>query len=47
MDDSELDINKSINSQFNLLRICDNKRYPAFFRKHGFTYKLQIEKVEG
>ena len=28
--DSEINIKKSIKSQFNLLRICDNERYPAF-----------------
>lgn len=47
IDDSELDINKSLKSQFDLLRICDNERYPAFFRKNGITYKLKIEKAEG
>ena len=36
-----------LGQEFNLLRICDNERYPAFFRKNGITYKLQIEKVEG
>ena len=29
--DSELDINKSIKDQFNLLRICNNEQFPAFF----------------
>ena len=29
--DSELDINKSISEQFNLLRVCDNERYTAWF----------------
>ena len=29
--DSELDIEKSIKKNFNLLRVVDNERYPAFF----------------
>lgn len=43
--DSELDINKTIAEQFNLLRIVDNDRYPAFFKRNGVTYKLQISKI--
>jgi len=42
--DSELDINKTIDNQFNLLRIVDNERYPAFFIKNGKKYKIKIEK---
>ena len=34
-DDSKLNIDKSISNQFNLLRVCDNERYPAFFEIHG------------
>ncbi len=41
--DSELNINKTINEQFNLLRIVDNKNYPAFFYKNGKKYILRIE----
>ena len=43
---SKLDINKSIKSQFNLLRICDNKNYPAFFnyKNHKFLIKLYKKK---
>jgi len=44
--DSELDINKSIAEQFNLLRIVDNERYPAFFRYMGNKYILKIYKEE-
>ena len=29
--DSELDISKSLESQFDLLRVCDPNRFPAFF----------------
>jgi len=44
--DSELDINKTIQEQFNLLRIVNNEEYPAFFIKDGHKYKLKIEKME-
>lgn len=42
--DSELDINKTIKEQFNLLRIVDNESYPAFFEINGQKYKLKVEK---
>ena len=45
-EDSELDINKSIIEQFNLLRVVDNDRYPAFFRLNEEIYILKIEKKE-
>jgi methionyl-tRNA formyltransferase len=41
--DSELNINDSIKNQFNLLRVCDNERYPAFFILNGEKYILKIE----
>lgn len=44
--DSELNPQESIASQFDLLRVCDPERFPAFFRLHGYTYKLTLEKVE-
>ena len=43
--DSELDINKSILQQFNLLRVCDNDRYPAWFELDGQKFKIKIYKV--
>lgn len=43
-DSSELDINKSIAEQFNLLRVVDNENYPAFFNFNGQKFKLKIEK---
>jgi len=43
-EDSELDPQKSIAEQFNLLRIVDNERYPAFFQLHGKRYYLKITK---
>ena len=39
LNDSQLDINKSIKSQFNLLRIVDNEKYPAFFKYKSKKYK--------
>jgi methionyl-tRNA formyltransferase len=41
--DSELDIDKSIRSQFNLFRVVDNKNYPAFFMYKSKKYILKIE----
>ncbi|MFP4487626.1 MAG: methionyl-tRNA formyltransferase, partial [Campylobacterales bacterium] len=41
--DSKLDIDKTIKEQFNLLRIVDNKSYPAFFELDGHRYVLKIE----
>ncbi len=42
--DSQLDVNKTIAEQFNLLRVADNEKYPAFFVINGVKYKLKIEK---
>lgn len=44
--DSELDINKSINEQFNLMRVADNESYPLFFWKNNRKYILKISKDE-
>ena len=41
--DSCLEIQKSIKDQFDLLRICDPDRYPAYFEMHGRKYKLRLE----
>lgn len=39
---SQLDINKTIKDQFNLLRVVDNEKYPAFFEINGKVYLLKI-----
>ena len=39
---SELDIHKNISDQFNLLRIVDNDRYPAYFYVDNKKYILKI-----
>ena len=44
--DSELDINKSLYEQFNLLRVVDNESYPAFFTINGHKFFLKIKKSE-
>lgn len=41
---SELDINKSILENFNLLRVVDNERYPAYFTYKNHKYILKISK---
>ena len=43
-EDSEVNINDTIKNQFNLLRVVDNKRYPAFIRFKGKKYVLKIFK---
>ena len=45
-EDSRLDPNKTIQEQYNLFRIVDNERYPAFFEIDNFRYKLTIEKCK-
>ena len=42
--DLELDIDKTLKSQFNILRISDNKNYPAFFYIKGKKFLLKIER---
>ena len=44
--DSQLNIDQTIRNQFNLLRTCNNKDWPAFFEINGVRYKLKIEKVK-
>lgn len=39
---SKLDFNKTIAEQFNLLRVCDNERYPAWFEVNGNKYVIKI-----
>ena len=42
---SQLDPNRSIEEQFDLLRVVDNENYPAFFHLRGNTYTLAIQKA--
>lgn len=41
---NKLNINKSIRSQINLLRIADNDRYPCFFEYKKKIFKIKIYK---
>ncbi|WP_223161896.1 hypothetical protein [Salinicola endophyticus] len=45
--DSRLDIDRPLREQFDLLRVVDNERYPAYFEIEGQVYTLQIHKAEG
>jgi methionyl-tRNA formyltransferase len=44
--DSQIDPSKSLVSQFDLIRVCDPNRFPAFFELHGKRYKLTLEKMD-
>lgn len=44
--DSKLDTDKGIGEQFELLRVVDNQRYPAWFEHRGQCYRLTIEKID-
>jgi methionyl-tRNA formyltransferase len=41
--DSELDFERPLAEQFNLLRVVDNQRYPAFFHFSGRRYTLKVQ----
>lgn len=45
-EDSRIDPDKTFREQFNLLRIADPDRYPAFMDLCGHRYKITIEKME-
>lgn len=44
--DSRIDPHASIASQFNLMRVCDPKRFPAHFELHGHRYRIILEKMD-
>lgn len=44
-DDSRVDPDRPIVDQFDLLRVCDPERYPAFFTLRGYRYTIQLKKV--
>lgn len=44
-EDSRLDPSRSIAEQFDLLRIADPQRFPAFFDLRGHRYVVRIEKA--
>lgn len=43
--DSKIDPELSIATQFDLIRVSDPIRFPAYFYLHGHKYKLILEKV--
>jgi UDP-2,4-diacetamido-2,4,6-trideoxy-beta-L-altropyranose hydrolase len=43
-EDSQIDPQKSLKEQFNLLRVADPIRYPAFFKEGTQIYKLHVQK---
>jgi methionyl-tRNA formyltransferase len=47
LNDSEIDVNKGISKQFNLIRVCDPDRFPAFFYKDGERFNITIKKDDG
>jgi methionyl-tRNA formyltransferase len=44
-EDSRLDPHKTLAEQFDLLRVVDNTRYPAFMDHRGHRYVVRIEKA--
>ena len=42
--DSQLDPAKSLQEQFNLLRVADNSAYPAYFQIDENSYELWVKK---
>jgi methionyl-tRNA formyltransferase len=44
--DSKLDVEKSLTSQFNLLRVVDNNYYPAFFEIYGKRFEIRVNTRE-
>jgi methionyl-tRNA formyltransferase len=45
-EDSRLDPNKTIDQQFDLMRVTDPQRFPAFFDYRGYRYLVKLEKVK-
>ena len=45
-EDSKIDPQQSIAEQFDAIRVCDPKRYPAYFELRGCRYKLIVEKMD-
>jgi len=42
---SQVDPKKSIEEQFDLIRVCDPDRFPAYFEMHGHKYLIRLEKA--
>lgn len=45
-EDSKIDPERSVAEQFDVLRVVDNQRYPAFFDFRGKRFKIEITKID-
>ena len=43
--DSKVNAKKSIEEQFDLIRVCDPDRFPAYFELHGKKFTIRLEKI--
>ena len=43
--DSEIELNKPVSEQFDLIKVCDPNRLPAHFHYRGDAYELILEKL--
>lgn len=43
--DSKIDPKESIEDQFDLIRVCDPDRFPAYFDLYGHKYIIRLEKT--
>lgn len=44
--DSQIDVDMTLREAFDLIRVSDPTRYPAFFDHLGRRYKIMLEKIE-
>jgi len=44
-ENSEIDPNKTIAEQFDLMRVCEPDRYPVYFNYLGYKYCIRLEKI--
>lgn len=44
-EDSRIDVEQPLSASFDLLRVADPDRYPAFFDHRGQRYRIRLEKI--
>ena len=44
--DDQLDLNKPLSSQINILRICNPDKFPAWFEYKGRNFKISLEPLD-